>query len=83
MPLLYSFSDFTLDTERRPRPSDRRRLAGKIKLELTESTRQAIDDYLRVTGKSGEYLFTGQRQGGPITTRQYAPSYPAGSPISD
>src|SRR3954447_3612829 len=31
-----------------------------VKFEPTESTRQAIDDYLRLTGKkSGEYLFTG------------------------
>ena len=45
-----------------------------MKFELTESTRQAIDDYLRATGKKpGEYLFTGRR--GPnrsLTTRQYA-----------
>jgi integrase len=44
-----------------------------VKFELTESTRQAIDDYLRVTvKKSGEYLFTGRRRAGHITTRQYA-----------
>lgn len=44
-----------------------------VKFELTESTRQAIDDYLRVTGKnSGEYLFTGRRLGEHMTTRQYA-----------
>lgn len=45
-----------------------------VKFELTESTRQAIDDYLRATGKkSGDSLFTGRR--GPwcsLTTRQYA-----------
>ncbi|RZN33912.1 tyrosine-type recombinase/integrase [Bradyrhizobium sp. Leo121] len=44
-----------------------------VKFELTESTRQAIDDYLRVTvKKSGEYLFTGRRRAGHMTTRQYA-----------
>jgi integrase len=44
-----------------------------VKFELTESTRQAIDDYLRTTGKkSGEYLFTGQRRTGHMTIRQYA-----------
>ena len=44
-----------------------------VKFELTESTRQAIDDYLRVTDKkSGEYLFTGGRRTGHMTTRQYA-----------
>jgi integrase len=41
---------------------------------LSEQTRQAIDDYLRATGKRpGEFLFTGRR--GPdrnMTTRQYA-----------
>jgi hypothetical protein len=55
------------------RPFDKRRSAGQVKFELTESTRQAIDDYLRVTGKrSGEYLFTGRRRSGHLTTRQYA-----------
>ncbi|OAF17938.1 hypothetical protein AXW67_05285 [Bradyrhizobium neotropicale] len=35
--------------------------------------RQAIDDYLRVTGrKSGEYLFIGRRRTEHMTTRQYA-----------
>jgi integrase len=44
-----------------------------VKFELTESTRQAIDDYLRAAGKkSGEYLFTGRRRTGYMTTRQYA-----------
>jgi len=44
-----------------------------VKFELTESTRQAIDDYLRVTGKkSGQYLFIGRRRTGHMTTRQYA-----------
>lgn len=44
-----------------------------VKFELTESTRQAIDDYLRVTGKkSGEYLFTGRQRARHMTTRQYA-----------
>jgi integrase len=41
---------------------------------LTEQTRQAIDDYVRVTNKtSGEYLFVGRRgQSQCMTTRQYA-----------
>ena len=43
-----------------------------VRFELSEQTRQAVDDYL--TGnRSGEFLFTGHR--GPtrsITTRQYA-----------
>ena len=45
-----------------------------VRFELSEQTRQAVDDYLRATGKRpGEFLFTGRR--GPdrsMTTRQYA-----------
>ena len=45
-----------------------------VRFELSEQTRQAVDDYLRVTNKKpGEFLFTGRR--GPaskMTTRQYA-----------
>jgi integrase len=41
---------------------------------LSEQTRQAVDEYLKATGKRpGEFLFTGRR--GPdrnMTTRQYA-----------
>lgn len=45
----------------------------RVKFELTESARQATDDYLRVKGKkSGEYLFTGRQLSGHMTTRQYA-----------
>ncbi|WIW47065.1 tyrosine-type recombinase/integrase [Bradyrhizobium sp. 62B] len=56
------------------RATVRQRKTGRpVKFELTESTRQAIDDYLRITGKKpGEYLFTGRRLGGHMTTRQYA-----------
>jgi integrase len=45
-----------------------------VRFELTEQTRQAVDEYLRATHKKpGEFLFAGRR--GPqksITTRQYA-----------
>jgi integrase len=56
------------------RATVRQKKTGRpVKFELTESTRQAIDDYLRVTSKkSGEYLFTGRRWTGHMTTRQYA-----------
>lgn len=56
------------------RASVRQKKTGRpVKFELTELTRQAIDDYLRVTGRtSGEYLFTGRRLTGHMTTRQYA-----------
>jgi len=51
-----------------------RKTVQPVRFELTELTRQALDDYLRITGlKSGDYLFPGRR--GPdrsLTTRQYA-----------
>ena len=45
-----------------------------VKFELTEQTRQAVDDYLRAARKKpGEPLFTGRRGAGQcMTTRQYA-----------
>src|SRR5213083_654308 len=45
-----------------------------VRFELSEQTRQAIDDYLMATGKRpGEFLFTGHRGSNRnMTTRQYA-----------
>jgi integrase len=45
-----------------------------VKFELTDQTRQAIDDYLKAAGKKpGEHLFTGKRgQSRAMTTRQFA-----------
>ena len=45
-----------------------------VKFELTEQTRQAVDDYLRGTSrKPAEFLFSGRGAPGRcITTRQYA-----------
>jgi integrase len=45
-----------------------------VRFELTEQTRQAVDDYVRAAAKkSGEFLFTGRRgPGRSITPRQYA-----------
>jgi len=57
------------------RASVRQKKTGRpVKFELTESTRQAIDDYLRETGKnSAQHLFPGRREAGrSLTTRQYA-----------
>ena len=56
------------------RATVRQRKTGRpVRFELTEQTRQAIDDYIRLVGKkSGEFLFTGRRPGQGITTRQYA-----------
>lgn len=57
------------------RASIRRKKTGRpVKFELTEATRQAVDDYLRTSGrKSSAYLFAGRRKpDGSLTTRQYA-----------
>jgi len=45
------------------RATVRQRKTGRpVRFELTELTRQALDDYLRITGlKSGDYLFPGRR----------------------
>ena len=57
------------------RATVRQRKTGRpVRFELTEVTRQALDDYLRASGrKPGQCLFPGR--GGPnhhLTTRQYA-----------
>src|SRR5262249_35473857 len=51
-----------------------RKTGRPVKFELTEQTRQAIEGYLRTSGKKpGEFLFTSRRQAGRcMTTRQYA-----------
>ena len=45
-----------------------------VKFEMTEQTREAIDNYLAAAGKKpGEFTFDGRRgRDRPITTRQYA-----------
>src|SRR4051812_3909120 len=52
----------------------REKTGRPVRFELTEQTRQAVDDYLKATGKvPGEFLFTGRRRAGEaMTTRQYA-----------
>jgi len=52
----------------------RQRKTGRpVRFALTEQTRQAIDKYIRLTGKkSGDFLFTGRRPDQSMTTRQYA-----------
>ena len=57
------------------RATIRQRKTGRpVRFELSEQTRQAINDYLKATNKTpGEFLFTGRH--GPqtnMTTRQYA-----------
>lgn len=57
------------------RATVRQRKTGRpVKFEITDQTRQAIDDYLGATGKKpGDFLFTGRRgRDRCITTRQYA-----------
>jgi len=57
------------------RATVRQRKTGRpVRFELTEQTRQAVDDYLKAAGKmTGEYLFTSRRRlGEALTTRQYA-----------
>ncbi|WOH49417.1 tyrosine-type recombinase/integrase [Bradyrhizobium sp. sBnM-33] len=45
-----------------------------VRFELSEQTRQAVDDYLKAANKrTGEFLFTGRRGSDrSMTTRQYA-----------
>jgi integrase len=57
------------------RATVRQKKTGRpVRFELSEQTRQAVDDYLKSTGRRPEaFLFTGRR--GPdrsMTTRQYA-----------
>src|SRR5262249_17349942 len=57
------------------RATVRQKKTGRpVKFELTDQTRQAVDDYLKTAGKrSGDFLFIGRRGDGRcITTRQYA-----------
>jgi integrase len=57
------------------RATVRQKKTGRpVRFELTESTRQAIDDYLRhARRKPGEFLFNGRRgPGRTMTTRQYS-----------
>ena len=62
-----------------------RKTGRPVRFEITEQTRQAIDDYLRLTERQpGRFLFAGRCSGETrsLTTRQYARSLvrqPAGS----
>jgi integrase len=61
---------YTLD-----RATVRQKKTGRpVRFELTEQTRQALDDYLCLTGrKAGDFLFAGRaKTGRGLTTRQYA-----------
>src|SRR5437879_11569877 len=57
------------------RATVRRKKTGRpVKFELTDQTRQAVDEYLRSAGKNpGEFLFTSRRAiGRCLTARHYA-----------
>jgi integrase len=57
------------------RATVRQKKTGRpVRFELSEQTRQAVDDYLKAANKRpGEFLFTGRRgPGNCMTTRQYA-----------
>jgi integrase len=57
------------------RATIRQKKTGRpVRFELTDQTRQAIDDYLRLTGrKAGQFLFAGRGNSDRgLTTRQYA-----------
>jgi integrase len=57
------------------RATVRQKKTGRpVKFEITDQTRQAVDDYLKAAGKTcGEFLFDGRRGIGQcMTTRQYA-----------
>src|SRR5215469_821719 len=63
-------SGYTLD-----RATVRQRKTGRpVRFELTEQTRQALDEYLHQTGrKAGDFLFAGRGNSERgLTTRQYA-----------
>lgn len=55
------------------RATIRQKKTGRpVRFELTDQTRQAIDEYLRLTGrKPGQFLFAGRGDKGGLTTRQY------------
>src|SRR5262245_65306552 len=54
--------------------SDLKKTGQPVKFEMTEQTREAVDNYLAAARKKpGEFLFGGRRgRDRPITTRQYA-----------
>ena len=57
------------------RATVRQKKTGRpVRFELTEQTRQAVDDYIKTAGKKpGEFLFSGRADHNRcMTTRQYA-----------
>jgi integrase len=57
------------------RATVRQKKTGRpVRIQLTEQTRQAVDDYIKAAGKKpGQFLFSGRGDHNPRhTTRQYA-----------
>jgi integrase len=56
------------------RATIRQKKTGRpVRFELTDQTRSAVDDYLRMTGRrSGQFLFAGRGDTFGLTTRQYS-----------
>lgn len=59
------------------RATIRQKTTGRpVRFELAHQTRQAIDEYLRLTGrKGGQFLFAGRGDRGGLTTRQYSSAH--------
>lgn len=57
-----------------------RKTGHPVKFEMTDQTRQAVDEYLKISGKkAGEPLFCGRSKDRYLTTRQYARLFANGS----
>jgi hypothetical protein len=67
------------------RATVRQRKTGQpVRFELTEPTRDAVDDYIKSTGKKpGDFLFSGRHGDASISTRQYGDLFRLGLPKSD
>lgn len=50
-----------------------KKISRSVRFELTEQTRQAVDEYLSASGRGvGDYVFAGRHTERCLTTRQYA-----------
>jgi integrase len=57
----------------RSRDGSAEKTGRPVRFELTEQTRQSIDDYVgSARKKPGEFLFSGRQQGQSMSPRQYA-----------
>jgi integrase len=50
-----------------------KKIGRPVRFEITEQSRQSVDEYVRLTNKKpGTFLFVGRRKKKSLTTRQYA-----------